>query len=98
FFDRVVILTSPTLLSSQFPTLDTARAAQIEERIKAELPFVGPKRVPLAMVLLSLRHRAERPPDIAFNNDPPRIFVSTRPASLVVFDGEPLLTPIARTS
>ena len=98
FLDRVVILTAPVLLSSQFPTLDTARAAQLEERIKAELPFVGPKRVPLAMVLLSLRNRTERPPDVALNNEPPRIFVSTRPASLVVFDGEPLLAPIAGTS
>ena len=98
FFDRVVILTAPRLLSSQFPMLDSARAAQFEERIKAELALVGPKRVPLAMVVLSLRHRAEQPPDVTLNNDPPHIFVSTRPASLVVFDGEPLLAPIAGTS
>src|SRR5262249_9807267 len=98
FLDRAVIRSAPTLLSSQFPTVDTARAEQVEQRIKAEMAFVGPKRVPLAMVLMSLRHGAERPPDIGLNNEPPRIFVSTRPASLVVFDGEPLLAPIAGTS
>jgi hypothetical protein len=96
--DRAVILTVPRLSSSHFPALDTARAAQIEERIKAELALIGPKRVPLAMVVLSLRNQTERPPEVALNNDPPRILVSTRPASLVVFDGEPLLTPIAGTS
>jgi hypothetical protein len=98
FFDRVVILTAPRLMSSQFPTLDPARAAQLEERIKAELAIIGPKRVPLAMVVLSLLHRDEQPPPVTLSNDPPRIFVSTRPASLVVFDGEPLLAPIAGTS
>ena len=33
----------------------------------------------------------------AIDNAPPRIFVSDRPASLVVFDGEPVMAPIAST-
>ncbi|HTU02815.1 MAG TPA: hypothetical protein VMG58_13395, partial [Candidatus Sulfotelmatobacter sp.] len=78
--DRMVILTAPQLSSSNFPTVDTARAAQFEQRIKAELGIIGPKRVPLAMVVLSLLHQRERPPDVALNNEPPRVFVSARPA------------------
>src|SRR5262245_58078055 len=34
FFDRAVILTAPRLMSVQFPTLDPARVAQIEERVR----------------------------------------------------------------
>src|SRR5262245_33305886 len=98
FFDRVVILTAPRLLSSSFPSVGTARAAQFEERIKAELALVGPTRVALALVVPRPLHRAEQPPDVSLDNNPPRIFVSTRPASLIVFDGEPLLAPIAGTS
>ena len=37
------------------------------------------------------RSRAE----VALDNTPPRIFVSTRAASLVVFDGEPVMAPVA---
>ena len=48
--------------------------------------------------MLSLRQQAEKPPEVALDNTPPRIFVSARPASLVVFDGEPVLAPIAGTS
>ncbi len=58
---------------------------------------MGAKRVPLATLVMSLRKQAERPPEVALDNSPPRIFASARPASLVVFDGEPVLAPIAGT-
>ncbi len=35
---------------------------------------------------------------MALDNTPPQIFVSTRPASLVVFDGEPVLAPVPGTT
>jgi hypothetical protein len=34
---------------------------------------------------------------VAVNNDPPVIFTADRPASLIVFDGEPVLTPVGKT-
>jgi hypothetical protein len=46
---------------------------------------------------MSLPRNAEQPAQVAVKNDPPKIYVSTRPASLVVFDGDPVLTPVTGT-
>ena len=95
--ERMVTLTEPRLVASHFPTLDAVQAARVDERIHAALAGMGVKRVPLANLVVSLRKQAEKPPEVALDNSPPRIFVSARPASLVVFDGDPVLAPIAGT-
>lgn len=91
-----VFLSNPQLITSHFPTLNTDRAARIEARIRQVLPDRPLRPVPLQSVLLSLRQQTtpERP---AVSNDPPAIFYSTKPASLVVFDGEPVLAPVGKT-
>jgi hypothetical protein len=94
---RTVALSEPKLLSSRFPAVDTARAEKIEERIKATLAGLGTTFVPLDMILLSLQQESEKPAEVPAQNEAPQIFVSTRPASLVVFDGEPIWTPVAGT-
>jgi hypothetical protein len=91
-----VYLSDGKLLASHFPSLDTGRAARIEQRIEAALPAIRPAPVPLQSVLLSLRQQAA-PNTAAINNDPPQIFYSAKPASLVVFDGDPVLAPIGNT-
>ncbi len=98
---RTVILSDPRLVSSQFPSADPARNAQIEARIKDALATMGAKRVPIAAITASLREPSQAPQapaPAALDNSPPRIFVSQRPASLVVFDGEPVMAPVANTS
>ena len=92
--NRVVTLTNPQLLSARFPSLTSAQAAQIEARAKTLLADLGPKQVPLDMVVLSLREGTEKPADVALENAPPKIFASSRPASLVVFGGEPVMAPV----
>jgi len=94
---RTVTLTDPRLTAMRFPMLDPSRAATVEERIKGALSSMRPRSVPLDMILLSLRNQNQKPPEIALKNEPPKIFVSARPASLLVFDGDPVLTPIAGT-
>ena len=96
--ERIVILTEPRLVSSKFPTLDDARNADLAQRIREALTGLGVKRVPLAMVVKSLAEQTDKPPSVAIDNTPPRIFASARPASLVVFDGEPVLAPIPGTT
>ena len=96
--ERTVILSDPRLTSSRFPSVDTAQAAQFEERIRTALANLGVKRVPLPTIVMSLARAAEKPADAPIDNAPPRIFVSARPASLVVFDGEPVRAPIANTT
>jgi hypothetical protein len=105
--ERSVVLTNPQLVSARFPSADPAQAARIEGRIKEALASIGEKRVPIASVVLGLREDAQgmaapaqaaASTPAAIDNTPPRIFVSQRPASLVVFDGEPVMAPVANTS
>jgi hypothetical protein len=95
---RSVSLSNGKLLSSRFPAADTAQAERFDGAIRTALAALGAKRVPLDMVLLSLRQGNEAPPaSSAVRHEPPTIFVSQRPASLLVFDGEPVLAPVAGT-
>ena len=96
--ERTVILTAPRLVSAKFPSADAAQGAQIEERIREVLATMAVKRVPLASVVASLLQQSAKPAEVALDNTPPRIFASARPASLVVFDGEPVKAPIAGTT
>ncbi|MDQ2804328.1 MAG: hypothetical protein M3Y41_17210 [Pseudomonadota bacterium] len=93
---RSVILSDPKLEGSHFPSLSTGEAAQLEEKIRAALPDMQTKAVPLEAVLLSLKETPTAK-SVDVNNDPPTIYYSSRPASLVVFDGEPVLVPIGKT-
>ena len=86
------------LVSTRFPQLDTAQAAQLEAQFREMLPAMGAKRVPLDAVLLSLKSPPAPPKNVALNNDPPAIFYSARPASLVVFNGEPVTTGVTGTN
>ncbi len=90
---RQVTLTDPKLVASHFPSLDTGQAVQLDERIKTALGGIAAKQVPLDAIVLSLNDTAQ-PAPVALNNDPPEIFHSARPASLVVFDGDPVLAPV----
>ncbi len=96
---RTVTLTAPRLIATHFPTLATTDAAQAEANIRTIVAGVGPKTVPLDTVLLSLNRNAiDKPANVAVNNDPPRIVYSDRPASLLVFDGDPVWSPVQGTS
>lgn len=88
----VVHLSDPRLIASHFPSLDTQQAAAMDGKIRAALSNIQMPSVPLPAVLLSLKK--EPTPNVAVNNDPPEIFYSQKPASLGVFDGEPVLGPI----
>jgi hypothetical protein len=91
----IVHLSDPKLLEIHFPSLDPQQAQTLEEKIRAALPDMQTHEVPLTAILLSLK----QPPvaSVAVSNDPPVIFTADRPASLVVFDGDPVLTPVGQT-
>ena len=91
----LVYFSQPTLLSSSFPALDTSHAYQLQTRIAAFLSTMPVKIIPLDTILLSLN---QTPVAMApVNNAPPTIYYSAQPASLLVFDGEPVLAPLATT-
>ena len=91
----IVHLSDPKLLSTHFPSLDTAAAAALEAKIADALPDMQTRQVPLAAVLLSLRQSPVK--SVEPQNDPPRIFYADHPASLVVFDGEPVTVPAGKS-
>jgi len=96
---RTVALSQPRLVATRFPSVDTAQAAQFEARIRAAVDALPVKRVPLDSIVLSDGARPAAPtPEVALDNTPPRIFFSPRPASLVVFDGEPVTAPVTGTT
>lgn len=93
--NNVVYFSQPTLISSTFPSLDTSQAYELQTRISAFLAQMPVKIIPLNTVLLSLD---EKPVAAApINNTPPTIFYSAQPASLLIFDGEPTMAPLAST-
>ena len=94
----IVKLSEPQLISSHFPALDTQQAAALEAKIREALSQMQIHEVPLTTVLLSLKQLPVA--NVAVKNSPPVIFYADRPASLVVFDGEPVLVirPIRRCS
>ncbi|MEO8738460.1 MAG: hypothetical protein ABI537_02010 [Casimicrobiaceae bacterium] len=94
---RTVELTHARLISAHFPSLDGDRAAELQQKIKSALDSMGTKSVALDAILAGMRLQSERPPEVALRNEPPVIFVSGRAASLVVFDGDPILAPINGT-
>ena len=91
----VVNLSDPQLLSSHFPALDTQQAAALEAKIREALSQMQLHQVPLATVLLSLKQLPVA--SVPVNNAAPVIFYADRPASLVVFDGEPVLVPAGKS-
>jgi hypothetical protein len=92
-----VTLADPQLLATHFPSLDTGQAAQLEGRIKtALLSGIETNHIPLNAVLLSLKEH-DAPPAAPLAVQPPVIFHSSAPASLVVFDGEPVLVPVGKS-
>jgi len=91
----VVNLSDPQLISTHFPSLDTQQAAALEAKVRAALTAMEIRQVPLASVQLSLKQLPVI--SIVVSNEPPIIFYSERPASLVVFDGEPVLVPAGKS-
>lgn len=92
-----VMLSDPQLVATHFPSLDTAQAAQLEERIKtALLSGIETTHIPINAVLLSLKEQ-DAPPAAPLATEPPVIFHSSTPASLVIFDGEPVLAPAGKS-
>lgn len=92
--NRTVTITGFKLVSSHFPALDTTQAGALAQRIQARLETMPPKTVPLDMVMLSLQSSQVDAKPVAVKNEPPAIYHSATPASLVVFDGDAVLAPI----
>ena len=95
---RDVAVSHLELTGSHFPTLDTGRAADVEDRLHAAVAALPVKHIPLDTVLLSPGLGEAAPKAVEVSNDPPVIYARSVPASLVVFDGPPVLAPVTGTT
>ena len=91
---RLVSLADPKLTSSHFPSLDTAQAQQFDEKIAAVLRTLQLKQVPLDAVAAEPEGAAaDRREAGCGEQRSAGDLPCRRPASLVVFDGEPVMAP-----
>lgn len=94
FDTRTVVVSQRQVRSSRFPSLDTEQAAAMEQLVRQALAKEPPERVPLDTVLLSLKERGHEGKEVDLKHDPPVIFYSSTPANLIVFDGDPVMSPV----
>lgn len=94
--NRTALLHDPVITKTDFPSLDSATAAQMDQLVRTFLP-------PGASVIVSLDRliaaasKPAAPHTVDVRNEPPAIFVSNRPSMLLQFDGEPVLADIKDT-
>jgi len=95
--DHTVLLSDPQITSVTFPSLDPATAAQLEQKVRAFLNPAATMTISLDRLVASVK-KTKAPPVADVNNTPPTIFVSMRPAILLLVNGAPTMAPIANSN
>ena len=93
---RTVLLSSPVITDTHFPSLDATTAAQMDRLVRTFLPPNSSVVISLDRLVASVE-KSQSAPTVEVRNDPPEIFVSNSPAMLVQVDGEPVLADIKDT-
>jgi hypothetical protein len=84
------------ITSARFPSLDADAAAKMEQLLKKLAPKGGePMSIDRIMADLEKKKIAAKP--VAVENNPPAIFFSSKPAILLMVQGDPVLGPIENT-
>lgn len=84
--DDVVLIRNIKLLSTTFPSLDSASVDQMDQLARTFLPST----VSMSMRrLVACVPKSQSVPTVPVRNDPPRIYISERPAILLFVDGQP---------
>jgi hypothetical protein len=93
--NKTVLIRDVKITKTNFPSLDPAKAAQLEQLVKTFLP-------PSVSISLHRLVASVKKPDAAtgvpVNNDPPAVVVSYSPAILLSVDGKASLAPIPNTA
>lgn len=95
--DRLVELTKLQIKEIKFAGLGKDQSQEAVKELQAAIP-TAPMVISLDRVLAAVDKSQISAKGVAVKTDPPPIFNSTRPAILVQFDGEPILSPIEGTS
>ena len=98
FDTHTVFLSNPQVTSVTFPSLPAAQSEQLGAQVRT---FLNPARtmtISLDRLVASVK-KTQTPPSMAeVNNTPPEIFVSVRPAILLLVNGSPAMANIANSN
>jgi hypothetical protein len=94
--DHTVLLSDPKITSISFPSLDPATTAKMDELMKTFLNPAATMNISLERLAASVK-KTKAPPVASVKNDPPEIFVSLRPAILLLVNGPVTMAPIAQS-
>ena len=89
---RTVVFENLKITKSDFPTLPdrgASYAAQLQTEVANKVRTISLDRLTASMALNGVK-----PPTVAVQNNPPKVFVSYAPAILVPIDGAPVLKPV----
>ena len=94
---HTVLLSNPQITSVTFPSLDPATSAEMGTLVRTFLNPSATMNISLDRLVASVK-KTKTPPTTELNNEPPTIFVSMRPAILLLVNGEPAMGKIANSS
>jgi hypothetical protein len=94
---HTVFLSDPQITSINFPSLDPATTAQMEQLMRSFLNPAATMTISLDRLVASVK-KDKNPTAAPVKNDPPIIFISMKPAILLLVNGAPSLAPIANSN
>lgn len=93
---HTAVLTNPQINSLYFPSLDPAATAQMNQLVRSFLNPAATMTISVDQIAASLKKKKPAT-TVAVNNDPPTIFVSFKPAILLMINGSPVLAPVGNS-
>ncbi|MGC2111188.1 MAG: hypothetical protein WA655_16855 [Candidatus Korobacteraceae bacterium] len=95
--NHTVFLSNPQVTSISFPSLDPSTTAQMDQLMKTFLNPAATMTISLDRLVASVK-KTKTPPVAEVKNDPPAIFITMRPAILLLVNGAPVTAPIANSN
>ena len=94
---HTVFLSNPQITGIYFPSLDAATTAQMDQLVRASLNPAATMTISLDRMVASVK-KSKTPPVAEVQNNPPTIFISMKPAILLMVNGAPTTAPIANSN
>ena len=94
---HTVFLSNPEITSITFPSLDPATTTQMDQLMRTFLNPAATMTISLDRLVASVK-KDKIPATAPVKNDPPTIFISMKPAILLLVNGAPSMAPIANSN
>jgi hypothetical protein len=94
---HTVLLSNPQITSVTFPSLDPATSGQMESLVRAYLNPAATMNISLDRLVATVK-KSKTPPTTEVQNTPPTIFISMRPAILLLVNGTPVMGQITNST